>query len=91
MSVCGWDPISLMVWPPCGKQAVLNRGLFFGSSHRIDGAFTCEQDRHVAVAAAADSRQAAPQTATCRGNNVEAEFTTDVLVETMSDVAGAAR
>ena len=47
-------------------------------------------DRHVAVAAAADPQHAAPVTATYRGNNVEAEFTTDVLVETTSDVAVAA-
>jgi transglutaminase-like putative cysteine protease len=47
-------------------------------------------DRHVAVAAAADPQHAAPVTATYRGNNVEAELTTDVLVETTSDVAVAA-
>lgn len=47
-------------------------------------------DRHVAVAAAADPQHAAPVTATYRGNNVEAELTTDVLVEMTSDVAVAA-
>src|SRR3954453_548862 len=47
-------------------------------------------DRHVAVAAAADPQHAAPVTATYRGNNVEAEFTTDVRVETTSEVAVAA-
>src|SRR3954471_23976325 len=47
-------------------------------------------DRHVAVAASADPQHAAPVTATYRGNNVVAEFTTDVLVETTSDVAVAA-
>ncbi len=47
-------------------------------------------DRHVAVAAAAEPQHAAPVTATYRGNNVEAELTTDVLVEVMSDVAVAA-
>ncbi len=47
-------------------------------------------DRHVAVAAAADPQHAAPVTATYRGNNVEAELTTDVLVEVTSDVAVAA-
>jgi transglutaminase-like putative cysteine protease len=47
-------------------------------------------DRHIAVAAAADPQHAAPVTATYRGNNVEAELTTDVLVEATSDVAVAA-
>jgi transglutaminase-like putative cysteine protease len=47
-------------------------------------------DRHVAVAAAADPQNAAPVTATYRGNNVEAELRADVLVEAYSDVAVAA-
>lgn len=47
-------------------------------------------DRHVAVAAASDPQHAAPITATYRGNNVEAELSADVQVETSSDVAVAA-
>jgi transglutaminase-like putative cysteine protease len=46
-------------------------------------------DRHVAVAASADPQNAAPITATYRGNNVEAELYADVVVETSSDVAVA--
>ena len=39
-------------------------------------------DRHVAVAAAAGPQHATPVTATYRGNNVQAEMTADVAVET---------
>jgi transglutaminase-like putative cysteine protease len=47
-------------------------------------------DRHVAVAAAADSQHATPVSATYRGNNVEAELHADVIIECDSDVAVAA-
>lgn len=44
-------------------------------------------DRHVAVAASADPQHAAPVTATFRGNNVEAEMSADVVIETNTAVA----
>jgi transglutaminase-like putative cysteine protease len=47
-------------------------------------------DRHVAIAASADPQHAAPVTATYRGNNVEAELSANVQIETSSDVAVAA-
>jgi transglutaminase-like putative cysteine protease len=47
-------------------------------------------DRHVAVAASADPQHAAPVTATYRGNNVKAELSANVQIETSSDVAVAA-
>src|SRR5262245_3348355 len=44
-------------------------------------------DRHVAVAASADPQHAAPISATFRGNNVEAEMSADVVIETNTAVA----
>jgi transglutaminase-like putative cysteine protease len=43
-------------------------------------------DRHVAVAAAADPQNAAPVTATYRGNNVEAQLHTEVSIESQAAV-----
>jgi transglutaminase-like putative cysteine protease len=44
-------------------------------------------DRHVAVAASTDPQLAAPVTATFRGNNVEAELSADVIIESNTAVA----
>jgi transglutaminase-like putative cysteine protease len=44
-------------------------------------------DRHVAVTASADPQQAAPVSATYRGNNVDVELHADVTIETESAVA----
>jgi transglutaminase-like putative cysteine protease len=44
-------------------------------------------DRHVAIAASADPQRAAPVTATFRGSNVEAEMSSDVVIETNTAVA----
>jgi transglutaminase-like putative cysteine protease len=44
---------------------------------------------HVAVAAAADPLQAAPVTATYRGNDVQAELTAEVAIEAQSPMAAA--
>ena len=43
-------------------------------------------DHHVAIAAAADPQNAAPVTATYRGNNVEAELHTEVSIESQAAV-----
>jgi len=43
-------------------------------------------DRHIAIAAATDPRNTAPVTATYRGNNVEAEMLTEVVIEAQAAV-----
>jgi hypothetical protein len=77
-----------MAWPLGGKQAVLIPRRLLAASRRIEGGFSCKQGQN--WSGCPSNRVGAPATSTCRENNVEAAFTTDLLLEMTSDVAMAA-